>query len=55
MHFQIVGSVEANPFESKISNESPIGAAVLGHAVGDEFDVAVPSGNIHLRVLSIQK
>lgn len=55
MRFQIVGSVEAKPFENKISNESPIGAAVLGHAVGDEFDVAVPSGNTRLRILSIQK
>ena len=55
MKFQIVGSVEAKPFESKISNESPIGAAVLGHHVGDELQVAVPSGMVTLRIISIEK
>ncbi len=55
MKFQIVGSVESKPFENKISNESPIGAAVLGHKVGDEFEVAVPSGLQHLRILGIEK
>ena len=55
MKIQIVGSVESKPFEGKISNESPIGAAVLGHKVGDEFDVSVPAGVAHYRVLSIEK
>lgn len=55
LEFQVVGSVEAKPFEGKISNESPIGAAVLGHAVGDEFEVAVPAGTIRLRIVSIKK
>ena len=55
MKFQIVGSVEAKPFEGKISNDSPIGAAVLGHAVGDELEVAVPAGTTHIKILSIEK
>lgn len=55
LKFQIVGSVEAKPFEGKISNDSPIGAAVLGHVVGDEIEVAVPAGLSHIRVISIEK
>ena len=55
MRFQIVGSVEVKPFEGKISNESPIGAALLGHTVGDEVDITVPMGVMHLRVLDIEK
>jgi transcription elongation factor GreA len=42
--FTIVGSAEVNPAESKISNESPIGRAVLGHKRNDVVDVAVPKG-----------
>lgn len=42
--FTIVGSAEVNPAESKISNESPIGRAVLGHRRNDVVDVAVPKG-----------
>jgi len=55
MKFQIVGSVEVKPFEGKISNESPVGAALLGHTIGDEVDVNVPMGILHLRVLDIEK
>jgi transcription elongation factor GreA len=42
--FTIVGSAEVNPGESKISNESPIGRAVLGHKRNDTVSVAVPKG-----------
>lgn len=42
--FTIVGSAEVNPAESKISNESPIGRAVLGHRRNDVVDVPVPKG-----------
>lgn len=55
MSFQIVGSVEAKPFEQKISNESPVGKAMLGHKVGDEVDVNTPSGSIRLLIVSINK
>lgn len=52
---QIVGSVEAKPFEYKISNESPVGKALLGHKVGQEVEVTVPSGTIRYRIVSIHK
>jgi transcription elongation factor GreA len=42
--FTIVGSAEVNPAESKISNESPIGRAVIGHKRNDTVSVAVPKG-----------
>lgn len=43
--YKIVGSAEANPFEGKISNESPIAKALLGKKVGDEVNVPLPNGN----------
>lgn len=55
MEFQIVGSVEAKPFDGKISNESPVGHAVLGHKVGDNVEVSVPAGLLHFEILSIRK
>ena len=42
--FQIVGSTEANPAEQKLSNESPIGKALMGHKRGDVVAVDVPRG-----------
>ena len=42
--FQIVGSAEADPIESKLSNESPIGSALMGHKRGDVVTVEVPRG-----------
>ncbi len=42
--YMIVGSAEANPSEKKLSNESPVGKALLGHKRGDTVDVALPSG-----------
>ena len=55
LEFQIVGSVEAKPFEGKISNESPIGKAMLGHTVGDIVEVNVPAGLTKLKIMSISK
>lgn len=40
--FEIVGTLEANPLLGKISNESPVGQALLGHQIGDEIDVSSP-------------
>ncbi len=51
--FQIVGSNESNPIEGKISNESPIGQAFMGHAVGDKVSVAVPSGTMVYKIINI--
>ena len=42
--YHIVGSAEANPTENKLSNESPVGKALLGHKRGDTVDVSLPSG-----------
>ncbi len=42
--FKIVGSVEANPGEGKISNESPIGVALLGKKVGEDVEIELPAG-----------
>ena len=51
--FTIVGSVEANPTEGKISNESPVGRAILGHSVGEEVEVPTPGGAIKFIIMEI--
>ena len=51
--FQIVGSAEAKPTEGKISNESPVGRALLGHKKGEEITVTVPAGDTKYKILSI--
>jgi len=53
--FQIVGSAEADPVNGRISNESPIGKAVLGHKAGDVVEVTTPGGMLKLKVTSIGK
>lgn len=52
--FTIVGSTEANPEEGKISNESPIGMALLGKKHGDEVEVAVPTGTLTYKIKHIE-
>ena len=49
----IVGSAEADPGTNKISNESPVGTAVLGEAKGTVVEVNVPEGLLHYQILSI--
>lgn len=51
----IVGSAEANPTNNKISNESPVGAALLGKKIGDIVNVEVPDGNVSFEILEISK
>ena len=51
--YSIVGSTEANPAEKKLSNESPVGRALLGHAKGDKVSVQLPNGKA--RELVIEK
>jgi transcription elongation factor GreA len=53
--YKIVGSTEANSLKGKISNESPVGRALLGKKVGDLVTVETQVGNIEYRVLEIQK
>lgn len=51
--FTIVGSTESNPAEGKISNESPVGIALLNKKVGEKIEVATPAGKIELTILEI--
>ena len=53
--FKIVGSTEANSLQGKISNESPVGQALMGKKVGDVVDVETPAGNIRYTVLKIER
>ncbi|MDY3988082.1 MAG: transcription elongation factor GreA [Massilioclostridium sp.] len=55
VEYYIVGSTESDPSEGKISDESPVGKALLGHRVGDRVEVEVPSGMIEFEVLEISK
>lgn len=51
--FEIVGSTEADPEAGKISNESPIGKALLGKTKGDEVEVEVPAGTMVYKIIEI--
>jgi transcription elongation factor GreA len=51
--FRIVGSAEANPAEGRISNESPVGRALLGHRKGDKVQVSVPAGSWTYKIVGI--
>jgi len=55
MEYTIVGSAEADPFNGKISNESPVGSALLGKKKGDIVEVQVPDGIIKYEIISITK
>jgi len=52
--FHIVGAKEADPRAGKISNESPIGRAMLGHKVGETVEAQTPAGKIRLKILKIE-
>ena len=53
--YRLVGTVEADPMNNRISNESPVGRALLGHKAGDIIDVEVPAGVIQLEIIEISK
>ena len=55
VEYVIVGSAEADPFEGKISNESPVGKALLGARVGETVEVQVPDGVSKFKVLEIRR
>ena len=55
LEYKIVGSTEANSLKGKISNESPLGVALLGAKVGEEVKVEAPVGELTYKVLEIQK
>lgn len=51
--YHIVGSAEADPIEGRISNESPMGKALMGHKPGDTVTVRAPSGNLRFSIEAI--
>ena len=53
--YQIVGSVEADADRHRISNESPVGAALMGKKAGEVAKVNTPAGEIQLKVVGINK
>ncbi|MCZ8523670.1 MULTISPECIES: transcription elongation factor GreA [Paenibacillus] len=55
VEYSIVGTAESDPFHNKISNESPVGKAILGKRKGSVVDVNVPAGAIQYEILEIKK
>ena len=55
LDYKIVGSTEANSLKGKISNESPVGKALIGHKVGDTVEVETPAGVFAHKILEIQR
>ena len=54
VEYRIVGSAEANPAENKLSNESPVGKAILGHKKGETVEVTTPRGALKFKILEIK-
>lgn len=55
VEYSIVGSAEADPYEGRISNESPVGSALIGSKVGEVVSIQVPDGTMKYEVLSISR
>jgi transcription elongation factor GreA len=54
VEYRIVGSAEANPAELKLSNESPVGRAIIGHKKGETIEVSTPRGSLKYKILEIK-
>jgi len=54
VEYQIVGSAEANPAEKKLSNESPVGRAIMGHKKGETVEVTAPRGTLKFKIMEIK-
>lgn len=52
--YMIVGSAEADPFEGKISNDSPMAKSLIGQEIGTEVSVATPGGDIQVRIVKVE-
>lgn len=52
--YTIVGKIEANPAKKKISNESPVGAALLGARIGEEVEICLPNSSYKAKILQIK-
>jgi transcription elongation factor GreA len=55
VEYTLVGSAEADPLANKISNESPVGSAIIGRKSGETVEVAVPDGTIKYKIMSIKR
>ncbi len=55
IEYNIVGSIEADPFENKISDVSPIGHGLVGSKKGDTVEIEVPSGTIAFKILEVSR
>ena len=53
--YTIVGSDEADPFDNKLSNDSPVGAAIMGHVTGDKVEIVTPGGVRHMQILNVKE
>ena len=53
--YAIVGAEEADPYEDKISNESPVGAGLLGASVGEVREIEIPMGLVHYQIIDIRR
>lgn len=51
--YTIVGSAESDPLDGKISNDSPMGRSLIGHAIGEEVVVSTPGGDINVKILEV--
>jgi transcription elongation factor GreA len=54
IEYHIVGSAEANPAENKLSNESPVGKAIIGHKKGETVEVTAPRGTLKFKIIEIK-
>jgi transcription elongation factor GreA len=54
IEYTIVGSAEANPAEQKLSNESPVGKAIIGRKKGETVEVTAPRGSLKYKIMDIQ-
>ena len=54
VEYHIVGSAEANPAENKLSNESPVGKAIMGRKKGETVEVAAPRGTLKFKIMDIK-
>jgi len=54
IEYHIVGSAEADPAGNKLSNESPVGKAIIGHKKGETVEVAAPRGSLKFKILDIK-
>jgi len=54
VEYRIVGSAEANPSENKLSNESPVGRAIIGKKKGETVEVSAPRGSLKFKILEIR-